>query len=606
MRTAIYCRVSTPGQKNTTSLPEQERITREKAARLGWEVSEPHVYREVMGGEDLYRPQMDKLWDAILRHEIDALVVDVLDRLSRDEGDVGAVYHHCDRYGVRIELASEDLDESEHGRNLRTLAGIMGRMERADIRRRTQRGRRARAVGGKLLVGPFPLYGYRWGDPDKGQRTYYIVDPETGWVVVRIFERVAAGVPIRTLCRQLEAEGIPTPGQVLAARGQLPKGKTAYALWKPGMIHRIVKKTPAYWGGGRAYHWHSHAEKVRPHDTGITRKRRVATERRDDDPLCVALPASTCPALVSVELAARAQARLRVNQEEWSGRPVADPLATLWRGMAVCGHCGGRLRTLRAPGTANTRRYRCQGIHADPTTGTRTPCPGGAMSINATQLDPLGWADVRIWLSDPANVERLLRDWQEQSARNVASAGSRLAAVEATLADLRQKMAELGTDIDETTQRESRRVLLAQLDAHAVQLEQEEAKRAQIMREGETASEQAAAALGLRERIQRAAVRAARADPAQQRALLRALGAEVTLWRADYQHPDGWPQRYKIRLHWTGWTSGQSPEQAEEGYAPITLPPSQPALQLSSTTRTSYRTSATTCMGRRAARPMLR
>jgi len=25
-RTAIYCRVSTPGQKNTTSLPEQERL----------------------------------------------------------------------------------------------------------------------------------------------------------------------------------------------------------------------------------------------------------------------------------------------------------------------------------------------------------------------------------------------------------------------------------------------------------------------------------------------------------------------------------------------------------------------------------------------------
>jgi hypothetical protein len=35
MRTAIYCRVSAPGQKNTTSLPEQERINRGKAAALG-------------------------------------------------------------------------------------------------------------------------------------------------------------------------------------------------------------------------------------------------------------------------------------------------------------------------------------------------------------------------------------------------------------------------------------------------------------------------------------------------------------------------------------------------------------------------------------------
>jgi DNA invertase Pin-like site-specific DNA recombinase len=73
MRTAIYCRVSTPGQRNTTGLPEQERINRAYAASLGWDVSEPHVYREVEGGEDLYRPQMDSLWDAIMRHEVDAL-----------------------------------------------------------------------------------------------------------------------------------------------------------------------------------------------------------------------------------------------------------------------------------------------------------------------------------------------------------------------------------------------------------------------------------------------------------------------------------------------------------------------------------------------------
>ena len=82
MRTAIYCRVSSPGQKNTTSLPEQERINREHAAQLGWEVSEAHVYHEVEGAEDLYRPQMDRLWEAITAREIDAVVIDVTDRLA--------------------------------------------------------------------------------------------------------------------------------------------------------------------------------------------------------------------------------------------------------------------------------------------------------------------------------------------------------------------------------------------------------------------------------------------------------------------------------------------------------------------------------------------
>jgi hypothetical protein len=51
--------------------------------------------------------------------------------------------------------------------------------------------------------------------------------------------------------------------------------------------------------------------------------------------------------------------------------------------------------------------------------------------------------------------------------------------------------------------------------------------------------------------------------PAEHRTTLKLLGAEVTVWREDYVHPDGWPQRYKIDLHFTGYT----------GRAPVTLPP---------------------------------
>jgi hypothetical protein len=63
--------------------------------------------------------------------------------------------------------------------------------------------------------------------------------------------------------------------------------------------------------------------------------------------------------------------------------------------------------------------------------------------------------------------------------------------------------------------------------------------------------------------VQVVAERAPTFGPAEQRATLRGLGAVVTVWRADYQHPDGWPQRYQIVLHWTGFTTRQ----------PVTLPP---------------------------------
>jgi DNA invertase Pin-like site-specific DNA recombinase len=553
MRTAIYCRVSSPGQKNTTSLPEQERINREKVASLGWQVSEPHVYREVEGGEDLYRPQMDKLWDAIQAHEIDAVVIDVLDRLSRDEGDQGAVYHHADRHGVVIELASQDYDESEQGRMMRYIAGLHARMEHMDIRRRTQRGRRARVASGKLLAGAYPLYGYLWGDPAKGQRTYYIVDPETGWVVVFIFESVANGMPIRHLVRVLEERGIPTPSQLLASHGQLPKGHVASPIWRRTTLQRMLWH-PAYWGEHAAYRWQHSVTKVRPPETGVTRKVRQTVVRPEDDPMRVVLPQAACPALVSRELAERVHVRLRANKAESAGRNP-DPQATLWRSRAYCGHCGSKMYTATA-GDGYGRRYYCRSRTNGPD-GAAVPCPGGVVSMAARVLDPAGWADVLRWLSDEENVWRLLADWQADNENAERSYSSRLDAAAAMLANLRAKMDALAETIADTTKGESRRTLQEKLDAYVDQVAAEEKKRERLQSEAHDAAERAKSAEDIRNWVRDIAGRAPTFTPAERQAMLRALGATVQVWRADYLHAEDWPQRYKITLHWNEMT-GQS------------------------------------------------
>jgi hypothetical protein len=63
------------------------------------------------------------------------------------------------------------------------------------------------------------------------------------------------------------------------------------------------------------------------------------------------------------------------------------------------------------------------------------------------------------------------------------------------------------------------------------------------------------------------AERAPTFGPAERAATLRAVGALATIWREDYQHPDGWPQRYQIVLRWTGFTTGGQP---------VILPPTAP------------------------------
>jgi hypothetical protein len=283
-------------------------------------------------------------------------VLEVLDRLSRDEGDAGAVYHHADRYGVVIELSSQDFDESEQGKTVRFIAGMHARMEHADICRRRQRWRKARVASGKMLADPFPLYGYLWGDPDKGQPTCYIVDPQTGGVVVRIYTQAAAGVPIRKIACDLELDGVLTPGQVLAERGQLPARRTYSAAWRVGALRRILWN-PAYWGEHSAYHAQYHVIKVRPPETGVTTKAHRARERDLDDPDCVVLH-DACPALVSRELAERVHVRLRENKLESRGA-ILTPLQTLWRTLMVCGHCRRASCTVAH---ASGRRH-CCGSH---------------------------------------------------------------------------------------------------------------------------------------------------------------------------------------------------------------------------------------------------
>jgi hypothetical protein len=413
-----------------------------------------------------------------------------------------------------------------------------------------------------MFVGAFPLYGYQWGDPEKGKRTHYIVDPETAPVVIRIFNMIANGASIRQVSRVLEAEGVPTQFQVLAARGMLPKGRTASPIWGRGQIFRILHN-PAYWGEHSAYRQKHVKEKVRPADTGITRKILRVSERDVDDPERVALP-DACPPLVSKELAARVTAWLAKNKKDNPGRNK-DPLATIFRGMIVCGHCGEKMFT--APGINNSRRYSCHSrIAVTHGGGIALPiaCPGGWVSMLASALDPAGWADVRAWLRDGDNVQRLLTEWEQEEKNVENSAATRLEAAAANISKLRETMNHLADGIAELSTPEARQPLREKMELCAGQLRKEEAKRERLMAEASAAVDHAQDARDIREWVSAVASHADNFTRLEQVTVLHALDTQVTIWRADHVHEDGWPQRYKITLHFTGFT-GQ----------PVTLPASR-------------------------------
>jgi len=96
----------------------------------------------------------------------------------------------------------------------------------------------------------------------------------------------------------------------------------------------------------------------------------------------------------------------------------------------------------------------------------------------------------------------------------------------------------------------------------AAQLTREQAKREQLVREAADERAYAVGASEMREWARLVSQRADQFTPEQRRDTLRALGAQVTVWRADAVHADGWPQRYKVTLTFSGF-----------GGQPVTLSP---------------------------------
>jgi hypothetical protein len=224
----------------------------------------------------------------------------------------------------------------------------------------------------------------------------------------------------------------------------------------------------------------------------------------------------------------------------------------LQRGRIRCGHCGGKMcstwRANREPWV-----YLCRQERLGPDSGILR-CPASGQSITAAAVDLPGWADVLDWLSNPENVDRLLTDWHTDNRSTERSMTSRLDAAVATIANLRDKMARLADTIAETDERESRRTLQEKLDAYGAQATKEEKKRTQLLQKARDAALEEQADREMREWVRVVVERAPTFTREEQIYTLKALGAVATVWREDYVHPDGWPQRYQIKLPFTGFS----------------------------------------------------
>ena len=157
----------------------------------------------------ILRPGIQALLEDARRGAFDIVVAEALDRVSRDQADVAALFKHLQFAGVMIvTLAEGEISELHVG-----LKGTMNALFLKDLAAKTHRGLRGRVEQGRSGGGL--CYGYDVmratdvaGEPVRGERT---VNENEANIVRRVFRDFAAGVSPRAIAQRLNDEGIPGP-----------------------------------------------------------------------------------------------------------------------------------------------------------------------------------------------------------------------------------------------------------------------------------------------------------------------------------------------------------------------------------------------------------
>lgn len=410
MKTAVlYARYSTDLQ-NERSVEDQFALCEKYAAREGLKIVERFSDRAKSGATMFDRHGLRHLLDAAKDkpRRFDAVIVESLDRLSRDQADLAIIFRQLSFLEIKLLTVNEGVTTNIHV----GVRGLLGSMFLKDLGDKVRRGQ-----SGRVREGKFPgavNYGYRIVAGKPGERE---IDPEKAEIVRRIFREYAEGNSPRAIASRLTAEGAPTPSNSPAWSHQL-------FVNHDGIINNQIYVGKIAWNQFR---------NVKNPETGKTLKRAAPAEdlivtdvphlRIIDDELW-----NAAQAVRSKRAVAKFGADGKVVRRNFL--PTSNDLLSE---MLRCGICGGHMRVVNRQ-RDGSRRVACAAAH-------QTSTCKHMRSYDLNQLREGILARGREYLSDPEYIRETLRAFHSQFAKE-----SKAASVEAVAA--RRQLTNVSARID--------------------------------------------------------------------------------------------------------------------------------------------------------------
>jgi site-specific DNA recombinase len=326
---AIYARYSTDLQ-NDKSIDDQVMLCRHIASRNGFKVGEDLIFTdpECSSATLRNRDEWPELMACAKRGDFDVLIVEGLDRISRDQEDTAGVYKRLGFKDIEIytlEGKVGKVEEIHVG-----IRNIVGPIFLKDLGNKVRRHHDARAREG-IIPGAI-TYGYRpkpGGRP--GERE---VDPDEAKVVIRIFEEYVSGKPLRDIAVDLEGDGIKNP----SGGDHWNVQSFTHGSGGNGMIGNKIYIGRLLWNAFRT---------VRNPETG----KRVRKRNNPEDVIVTEVPQLRS---ISDALFNRAQELLKSRAVAMFGKTsqaagrLAHHEGQPVSGLLICDCCGGHMRMTKS------------------------------------------------------------------------------------------------------------------------------------------------------------------------------------------------------------------------------------------------------------------
>ena len=314
-RAATYSRYSHEDSADQ-SIEGQEASQDKYAGRAGIEIVNRFSDHAISGASIFNRPGLTRLMQFLDSADIDILLVDHLDRLTRDDGDMA--YIHKQLVFRNIELHSV-AQNGKVDRNTASIMALVGRNQLESTAHAVRRGQELMIKEGRNTGGR--AYGYRLTSVKSGLEIDNGDETRVGEadIVRRIYRLRLSGMTPRAIAGKLNMEGIPSPTGGLWNASTINGSKSR----RNGILRNPIYQGTQEWNRVRM---------VRNPSTG----KRVSRINNSEE---IATFQSPELAIIDADTFQRVQAMFPQNENDHPSKYRRSK--TIFSGLLKCGCCGG-------------------------------------------------------------------------------------------------------------------------------------------------------------------------------------------------------------------------------------------------------------------------